>query len=161
MSNRLAIRKAYEQRIRECLDGTHPTEYFNTVPGALVGKFKTFEEIKQFPYIALNLGTETQDYQPSAQRWKYQPMTVMIFVKDNDDARREEALETLIYDLEKILDSHKKLRYTINRPDGGGDSGTIIDCSITSTGTDEGLLNPFALAEISFTVRYLTDTRLL
>lgn len=160
MSSRLAIRKAYEDRIKEYLDGSQPENYFNNIHG-LVGKFKTFEEIKEFPYIAVNMSTETQEYLPSAQRWKYQPMTFMVFVKSNDDDEREEMLETLIYDLEKILDSPKKLGYTINRPGGRTEQGFIVECSITSTGTDEGLLSPFGLAEISFTVKYLTDTRAL
>lgn len=161
MSNRLAIRRAYENKIAECLNGDHKDQFFNVLPAPLIGRFKMFEELKEFPYIAVNLGTETQDYQPSAQRWKYQPMTIMVFLKEHDTDTRDDLLETFIYDLEKILDSHEKLSYTINRPDGRGESGTIIDCSITSTSTDEGLLAPFALAEISFTVRYLTDTRLL
>lgn len=160
MSSRLAIRRAYEQRIKECLDGSRPEEFFNNIHG-LVGKFKSFEDIKEFPYIAVNMSTETQEYLPSAQRWKYQPMTFMVFVKSSDDDEREEMLESLIYDLEKILDTPPKLRYTINRPDGRTEQGVIVDCSITSTGTDEGLLTPYGLAEISFTVRYMTDTRAL
>lgn len=160
MSNRLAIRKAFEERIKEYLDGSRPNEFFNNING-LVGKFKTFEDIKEFPYVAVNMSTETQEYLPSAQRWKYQPMTFMAFVKSNDDDERDEMLETLIYDLEKLLDTPPKLRYTINRPGGRTEQGVIVDCSITSTGTDEGLLSPFGLAEISFTVRYITDTRAL
>lgn len=160
MSNRLAIRKALEQRIKDCLDGSRPEDYFNDIHG-LVGTFKSFEDIKEFPYVAVNMGTETQEYLPSGQRWKYQPMTIMAFIKAKDDDDRDELLETLIYDLEKILDSEPKLRYTINRPGGKTEQGIIVDCSITSTSTDEGLLNPFALAEISFTVRYITDTRVL
>lgn len=161
MSKRLAIRDGFISEIREKLGGAHSTEFFTELPEALVGEFKTFEELREFPYVAVNMGTETVEYQPSRQRWKWLNMTIFAYVKEHEDSKRETELENLISDLEKIIDSHEKIRYTINKPDGSQLEGHVIDRSIQSINTDEGLLAPFGFAEISFIVRYTPDSRLL
>lgn len=158
---RKLIKDAFIATIARELDGSNSGKYFNSDIYGLVGGVRRFEQLKEFPYIAVSLGTETTEYLPGRQRWNYLPIHIFAYVRDEDDDTREEVLENLLQDLKNIIDSDLEIRYNIIKPDGSNRSHRITDRTINTVGTDEGLLSPFGFGEINLTVRYSPDSRLI
>lgn len=157
MDHRTSIADAMVKRISDALDGTHADDYFTNIYGNVSRKVTRFEEIREFPYIAVHIGSETQQYMPSKQQWMYLELPILIYAKDEEDIQKE--LEKLVADVKTIIDTGEDLEYTISKPNGTTFQCTATDMSITSIDTDEGLLTPFGLAQINVTIRYMPPTR--
>ncbi|APT41141.1 hypothetical protein [Klebsiella phage vB_Kpn_IME260] len=119
----------------------------------------SFEQINEFPYIAVHVGTETGNYLPSAQQWVYLEIPILIYDKEKDDINMQ--LEKLIADVKTSIDTGGNLQYTIMKPDGSTIDSEATDMQITSVSTDEGILSPFGFAQVNVTVRYMPLRRAL
>jgi hypothetical protein len=149
MSARSGIAKAMSEGIASKLNGTG--DYVNNVYNNVTNKVKHFDDIRDYPYISITPGPEEREDMPSNFTWATLTMYIRIYVENNDDAQGE--LESLISDIETFLDLNLNITYTINTSEGLK-SNKIVDNSILTITTDEGILDPNALGEVAISVRY-------
>lgn len=159
MDHRTSIAQALVDRISTQMDGSQPEEYFNNLYGNVSRQTLKFEEIREFPYVAIHIGTETGQYLPSAQQWMFLELPIIVYDKEKTDI--QEQLEKLIADIKTVIDTGGNLEYTVSKPNGSTFHCEAADMSITSVSTDEGLLAPYGLAEINVTVKYMPPRRAL
>ena len=110
-----------------------------------------FSDVPDFPYISVTPGTEIREDQPSNFSWGFLVVNIRVYVDNEDDAQGE--LEKIISDIEFFLDGNLNVEYTIERP-SGVQTACTTNITIDSIATDEGLLDPKGLGEISITVQY-------
>lgn len=158
MTARTSIGKALVEHIKSELNGTKPDTYFTNIYDCVSLNTFKFEEIKEFPYIGVHIGSETFQYQPSRQQWIFLDLSILIYDKDTGDI--QEQLEKLIADIKTIIDSEDDLDYTIIKPDGSTLDAKVTQKSLNSVSTDEGLLSPYGFAEVSVTFRYAPYKRM-
>ena len=158
MDYRTSIAEAWVKRIGSELDGSQPDKYWTNLYNCISRQVFKFEEINEFPYVGIHIGSESFEYLPSRQQWTYLDISFLLYVKDEGDI--QDQLEKLISDLKVIIDSEEDLTYTINKPDGSSTIGRVVQTTMNSVSTDEGLLDPFGFAEVSVTCRYTPDKRL-
>lgn len=159
MDHRTSIAQGIVDRLKKDLDGSQPDEFFNNLYGNISRQTYKFDQIREFPYIAVHIGSETTNYMPSAQQWVYLEIPILIYDQETTDIN--EQLEKLIADVKTSLDTGGSLEYTVNKPDGSTIPCQATDMMITSVSTDEGLLTPFGLAQMNVTVRYMPPRRAL
>ena len=159
MNYRTSIAEALVERLKNDMDGSDPSEFFTNIYGNVSRQTYTFEQINEFPYIAIHVGTETGNYLPSAQQWVYLEIPILIYDKEKDDINMQ--LEKLIADVKTSIDTGGNLKYTIKKPDGSTVDSEATDMQITSVSTDEGILSPFGFAQVNVTVRYMPLRRAL
>tara|TARA_S200000501_G_scaffold342968_1_gene353515 strand:- start:26 stop:484 length:459 start_codon:yes stop_codon:yes gene_type:complete len=110
-------------------------------------RLKFWDEVDTFPAIHLNAGTETREYQGGGYKDRFLTITVRCYVKETDAV---DALDKLLEDVETVIESNGRLAYT----DRQGNSQTTHDIIILSIDTDEGVLEPFGVAEVQLSVHY-------
>jgi aspartate/tyrosine/aromatic aminotransferase len=106
-----------------------------------------WDEVKDFPAVHLNAGTETRTYQGGGYKDRFLTITIRIYVQEEDSTY---ALEKVIEDVETILEDNSRLAYV----DQDGVTQYTQQISILTIDTDEGVLDPLGVAEISCEVRY-------
>lgn len=159
MDHRTSIADGLVARLKKDLDGSQPDEFFTNIYGNVSRQTYKFDEIREFPYIAVHIGSETSNYMPSAQQWTYLELPIIIYDKEVTDI--QEQLEKLVADVKTSIDTGGSLDYTVSKPNGLTINCQATDMSITSVSTDEGLLAPFGLAQMNVTVRYMPPRRAL
>ena len=90
-------------------------------------------------------GAEARQYLPSNFKWGYLNISIKIFV-DEENAR--DVLEQFFEDIETLLDANNELIY-----DSDNNYTTEL-ISILSIDTDQGLLDPLAVGEITIQIQY-------
>ena len=142
MSARASIQKAIIEKLKS-IDGTgtYKTNLYNNAYPTL----KFWDEVNDFPSIYSSNGAETRDYMPSAFKWGYLNISLKLYVRSETSS---EDLETLIEDVEKVIDSNRTIVYDETT------GAATTEILISSIVTDEGLLKPFAIGEINLQVRY-------
>lgn len=140
MSRRTKILNTLVTKLKT-IDGTAGFEsnLYNNVFNTL----KFWDEIDDYPSVYLNAGNETRDYLPGGFKWAYLIMTIRVYVNDENP---EERLEEIFVDIEKIIDENGHLEYDINN--------FTEDIKIMSLATDEGLLKPIGVGEVTLQVMY-------
>jgi len=106
-----------------------------------------WDEVKDFPAVHLNAGTETRVYQAGGYKDRFMNVTIRIYVQEENATY---ALEKVIEDVETVLEDNSRLAYT----DQDGVVQYTQQISILSIDTDEGVLDPLGVAELSCEVRY-------
>jgi hypothetical protein len=149
MSARSGITKAMVAKIAALLNGTG--DYVTNLYENVDSKVVHFEDVEEFPYISVTPGSEVREDMPSNFTWATINMNITIYVKSEDSA--QEMLETIISDIETFLDTNLQLDYTVVTSDGEKIRKTT-DNNITAITTDEGILSPLALGQVTTTVRY-------
>lgn len=144
MSRRSSITKALAERFKE-IDGTNgfKTNLYNNAYPFL----KFWDEVSNFPSIYLSPGPEAREYLPGGFKWGYLSLSVRAYVKGDDP---QSQLEDLLEDIENVIDSveTRQLLYDADN------SYSTTEMLITSITTDEGLLAPYGVGEITIQVRY-------
>ena len=128
------------------INGQHPynSNVFNEVHGVTL----FIDQISQFPSVCVIAGDETRQYQPDGFKWRFLNMEIRIYVSDEEDAQEELAL--LIEDIERVIDNNDVLTYDDSvSPNLKTTSSTILTLM-----TDEGVLAPLGVGEITIQVRY-------
>ena len=143
MSRRTSIIKALAEKFK-LINGEAP--YNINIYGNAYPKLKFWDEVQDFPSIYLTPGAEMREYLPGAFTWGFLGVSVKVYTKSEDSS--QEQLETLLEDIEKVLDSNRQLLYDSTN---GYLTTEILINSIT---TDEGLLAPYSVGEINIQVRY-------
>ena len=122
--------------------GTFRSDLFNNV----FPKLKFWDEVDDYPSVYLNIGPESRQYLPGGVKWAFLTVNIRIYVNDEEAETR---LEEIFEDIETIIDENGNLEY---------DTGYYAeDVRILSIATDEGLLNPIGVGEVTLQVQYGLD----
>lgn len=140
MSARSSITNALVTKLK-LIDGVTPytVNLFNNV----FAQHKFWTEVVDFPAVYVVPGSETREYLPAGFTWTYLNISLKVYVKGEDPLTE---LENLLEDIERVINSNRVLVYDTNKE--------TTEILINSIVTDEGLLLPFSIAEISLTVRH-------
>jgi len=115
----------------------------------VTNKLVFWDEVNDFPYISVVPTSETREYLPGGFKWGFLGITIRIYVYDEEP---NEILEKALVDIETQIDANQQLSYD---PDGNGTNNKFADqLSILSITTDEGLLAPYGVGEVTLEVRY-------
>ena len=123
--------------------GNFLTDVFDNVHPRL----KFWDEVDTFPAIHLNAGTETREYQGGGYKDRFLNITIRCYVKETDAVI---ALDKLLEDVETVIESNGRLPYI----DRQGNQQYTLDIIIVSIDTDEGVLEPYGVAEMQISVHY-------
>lgn len=140
MSARSQIVDALVEKLK-IIDGTGPYTS-NLYAKNVTNKHVFWDDVRDFPYIAVVAGNETREYLPGGFKWGYLDIALKLYVHGADCQSR---LENLISDVEYLITQNENLEIS---------TGTTTEILINSIVTDEGLLDPFGVGEININVRY-------
>ena len=143
MSARSKIADKLVEKIKE-IDGTG--DWVSDLHNNVEKKLKFFDEVNDYPTALVNVGTEMREYLPGGFKWGYLQVNLRIYVEDDDPEAR---LEEIFEDLETVVDANMHLEYETDK--------FIEDMKILSITTDEGLLHPKGVGEITLQVQYGLD----
>ena len=142
MSRRTSIIKALTEKLK-LIDGTG--NYKSNIFGNAFNYLKFWDETNDFPSIYVVAGSEQREYLPSDFTWAYLNLTLKIYCKSEDSQQR---LEELLEDVENVIHDNRVLIYDETN---GYETTEIL---VTSIITDEGLLAPYSIGEMTIQVRY-------
>ena len=120
--------------------------YKTRLDGNVETRMKFWDEIEQYPAVHMAAGAETRQYYGGGQKWRFLTITIRAYVNAEDPI---EELEELLEDLETVIDSSNNLTYKQLGTDAG-----IIQLTVISIDTDEGVLAPLGIGEIIIEARY-------
>lgn len=147
MSVRSSIVDTLVTLFRDNLDGA-TAPYINNIVNNAHKELRFWDEVNDFPYISITAGSEVREYLPSAFKWGFLNITIRIYVSDPTDPAS--ALESLLEDIERLLDDNREIPYTSTN----GTVSETQDLRITTISTDEGLLEPYGVGELGIEVQY-------
>jgi len=110
-------------------------------------RLKFWDEIDEFPALHLNAGSETRDYRTAGVRDRFLTISIRCYVQDED---AQEALNELMKDVETVVEDNSRLAYT----DKLNAVHYTQQITVISIDTDEGVLEPLGVGEITIEVRY-------
>ena len=143
MSARSKIANALVDKLKE-VDGTG--DWVSDLYSNVENKLKFWDEIDDYPSVMINTGSETREYLPGGFKWAHLLVIIRIYVKDDEPEMR---LEEIFEDVEKIVDNNGNLEYDTRK--------FTEDIKILSITTDEGLLAPVGVGEVTLQVMYDLD----
>ena len=141
-------RRAIVESICLALEGINGQAPFRTSVASVERRLKFWDEVNEFPTIHVGAGAETREYDGGGLRFRFLTITVRCYVSDDNDVI--EALEELLEDVETVLEDNDPLTYT----DSTGTSHTTVQTTIATVDTDEGVLEPLGVGEITCEIRY-------
>ena len=145
MSYRTKIINKLVSTISEEVNGATP--YSSDLRSRVFNKLKFWDEINDYPSVHISAGQETRDYLPGSFKWGYLLTSIRIYVNSEYP---EENLEEIFEDIERIIDGFGTLEYDTNM--------FTEDMNILSINTDEGLLAPIGVGEMTIQIRYALDS---
>ena len=116
---------------------TFNTNLFNNVFRIL----KFLDEVNDFPSLYIAAGTEFRDFNSKSLTVATLDVTIRAYVYGEDNS--QSLADDLVQDIEHVI-------YSI----GDNSDKGILDITIESISTDEGLAIPYGLAEAQLTVVY-------
>ena len=130
----------------QTIDGQFPynSNVFNNVHGNMV----FLDQIQEYPKICVVAGDETRQYQPNEFKWRFLSLDIRVYVDDQEDP--QEVLALLMEDIERVIDNNDVLTYD----DTVSPNLTTTSLTLQSMSTDEGVLNPLGIGEITVECRY-------
>ena len=141
-------RRAIVEAICEKLEQINGNAPFRTSVAKVERRLKFWDEVNEFPTIHVGAGSETREYDGGGFRFRFLQLTIRCYVSDDDDVIL--ALEELLEDVESIQEENDPLQYT----DSTGASQFTAQTTIGAVTTDEGVLEPLGVGEITIEVRY-------
>jgi len=116
---------------------TYNTNVFNNVNRSI----RFLDEVNDFPSLYLSAGTENRDFNSLSLTVATLDVTIRAYVYGEDNS--QSLADDMIQDIEHVI-------YSLgDNPDKG-----ILDITIDSISTDEGLAAPYGIAEVELTVVY-------
>tara|TARA_R110000764_G_scaffold35515_1_gene79295 strand:- start:50 stop:502 length:453 start_codon:yes stop_codon:yes gene_type:complete len=106
------------------------------------------DEIQEFPKVCVVAGDETREYQPNQFKWRFLSLDIRVYVEDQDDP--QEVLALLMEDIERVVDNNDVLIYD----DTVSPNLTTTSLTLQSMSTDEGVLSPLGIGEMTLECRY-------
>jgi len=110
-------------------------------------RLKFWDEVEEFPAIHVNAGRETREYLTAGVKNRFLIVTLRCYVNEEDAV---DALDALLEDVETVLEDNSSTTYT----DKLGVEQSIQQITIFSIETDEGVLEPMGVGEVTIEVRY-------
>ena len=110
-------------------------------------RLKFWDEVDEFPAIHLNAGRETREYLTGGVKNRFLILTLRCYVNEENAV---DALDALLEDVETVLEDNSSTTYT----DKLGVEQSIQQITIISIETDEGVLEPLGVGEVTIEVRY-------
>ena len=141
-------RRAIVEAIAEALEKINGQAPFRTSVAKVERRLKFWDEVDEFPTIHIGAGAETREYDAGGFRFRFLRITLRCYVSDDSDVI--EALEELLVDVESVLEENDPSQYT----DSTGASQFTAQTTIGAVTTDEGVLEPLCVGEITIEVRY-------
>ena len=141
-------RRAVVEALAVALERINGQPPFRSSVAKVERRLKFWDEVNEFPTIHVGAGTETREYDGGGFRFRFLTITVRIYVSDDNDV--VEALEELLEDVETVIEDNDPLTYY----DSTGASQTTVQTTIATVDTDEGVLEPLGVGEITIEVRY-------
>jgi hypothetical protein len=142
MSKRTKIVNKIISLLKDNLNGIdYDSNVYNNVSNRVI----FWDEINNFPHISIVAGNEARQYLPSNFKWAYLSINIRVYIQDEN---AYVVLEEFLGDIEAIIDANNNLVYD----EDTGDTTELI--SIISIDTDQGLLEPLAVAEMVLQVQY-------
>ena len=128
------------------INGTHPfkTNVFNNVAGHMV----FLDQIQEYPKVCVVAGDEAREYQPNEFKWRFLSIDIRCYVDSQEDP--QEVLALLMEDIERVIDDNDVLIYD----DTVSPNLTTTSLTLESLSTDEGVLNPLGIGELTLLCRY-------
>ena len=128
------------------IDGQFPSNsnLFNNVHNGMV----FLDEIQEFPKVCVIAGDETREYQPNEFKWRFLSIDVRVYVESQDDP--QEVLAILMEDIERVIDNNDVMIYD----DTVSPHLTTTSLTLQSMSTDEGVLSPLGIGELTLECRY-------
>lgn len=142
MSRRTSIVKALSEKLK-VIDGTG--NYKSNIFGNSFAFLRFWDETNDFPSIYVVAGSEAREYLPGDFTWGYLGISLKIYCKGEDS---QQLLENLLEDVEKVIHDNRVLKYDVEN------NYETTEILINSIVTDEGLLLPYSIGEITLQVRY-------
>jgi len=143
---RSAIANAIIKKLKE-IDGSG--SYNIDLGDNVTNKLVFWDEVNDFPYVSVVPTSETREYHPAGFKWGFLGITIRIYVYDEEP---NDMLENALTDIEDKLDANQILAYDTNS--SGVDTKFTEQLTILSITTDEGLLAPYGVGEVTLEVRY-------
>lgn len=143
-TNRQSIVKAYAEVLKR-IDGTG--EFYTDLSGNVEPYLKFWDEIEEFPAVHINSGVETREYQGGGYKDRFLTVTFRCYVNEENAV---DVLDKLLEDVETVLEENSSLQYYDKR----GQPQFTQQITIIQIDTDEGVLEPFGVGEITTEVRY-------
>ena len=145
---RTARKKIVDALVKQIkgINGIHPynSNAFNNVHGNMI----FLDQIQEYPKICVVAGDEAREYQPGEFKWRFLNVDIRVYVENQEDS--QEALAILMEDIERVIDDNDILSYdTTVSPNLKTTSLTLLSLS-----TDEGVLAPLAIGEMTVECRY-------
>ena len=136
---------ALVEQIKE-IDGNHPfnSNVFNNVHGHMI----FLDQIQEYPKVCIVAGDETRQYQPNEFKWRFLSLDIRVYVEDQEDS--QEVLSLLMEDIEQVIDNNDVLIYD----DTVSPALKTTSLTLQSLSTDEGVLAPLAIGELTLVCRY-------
>tara|TARA_Y100001937_G_scaffold9541_1_gene11764 strand:- start:13388 stop:13843 length:456 start_codon:yes stop_codon:yes gene_type:complete len=144
-SRRANILAALTEKLKD-IDGSGA--FLTDLQNNVEPRLKFWDEVMQFPAVHLNAGTETREYQGGGFKNRFLIVTIRCYVQDEMDAT--EALNLLMEDIETVIEENARLQYS----DPQNNTFNTQQITIISITTDEGVLEPLGVGEITIEVQY-------
>ena len=106
------------------------------------------DEIQEFPKLCVVAGDETREYQPGGFKWRFLTLDVRVYVENQEDP--QEVLALLMEDIERVIDDNDVLTYD----DTVSPNLTTTSLTLQSLTTDEGVLAPLGIGQMTVLCRY-------
>ena len=141
-------RRSIVEALAVALEGINGQAPFRTSVAKVERRLTFWYEVLEFPTIHIGAGAETREYDGGGFRFRFLSLTIRCYVSDDDDVIL--ALEELLEDVETVLEDNDPLQYT----DSTGASQSTVQMNILTVDTDEGVLEPLGVGEITCEIRY-------
>ena len=144
-SRRANLLKSIAEKLKD-IDGSGA--FLTDLQNNVHPRLKFWDEVVEFPAIHLNAGAETRQYQAGGFKDRFLSIVIRCYVSDEIDAT--EALNMLMEDIETVIEDNSRLEYF----DRQNNTFNVQQITIVSINTDEGVLEPLGVGEITIEVRY-------
>lgn len=142
MSARIAIVKQLASLLKEqFVSGSQV--YSTNLYGNVESRLKFWDEVNDYPTACISSGGESREYHPGGFKWGFVSVNIKIYVNAENS---EDQLESILTDLELFIDNNQEVEYASGKK--------TTEILINSILTDEGLLAPLGVGDISLMVRY-------
>lgn len=127
------------------IDGTD--EFLSDLEGRVSAGLRFWDSIEEFPAVYITAGSEARVYQGGGYKDRYISLLIRIYVREEYP---QEALSRIIEDIETVIEENSNFEYYDKR----GSKQKVIQSTILSIDTDEGLLDPIGAGEVLVEVHY-------
>lgn len=145
---RTARKKITEALVKKLnlIDGNYPynSNVFSNAHNGMV----FLDQIQEYPKVCVVAGDETREYQPNEFKWRFLSLDIRVYVEDQEDP--QEVLSLLMEDIERVIDDNDVLTYD----DTVSPHRTTTSLTLQSMSTDEGVLTPLGIGEMTLECRY-------